>query len=623
MNSTSRGLASLLLAFTLGCTNRASTSTKKLTASKEISPQQEAVEKKEDPEYEKVFPEDVGWINIKEEFGAVGDGKTDDTNAILRAIQSPYKDYTRPKVLYFPTGTYLVKSTLLLTGKRDSCCVTFQGQGQGKTIIKLIDSAPGFGDPQKPKPVIKTRAGNVAFRHYFRDFTLQIGQNNAGAIGLDYISSNRGAIKNIAIKSTDGSGIAGLLMTRRWPGPSLIKHVLIEGFDHGIHVKHPEYGLTFEHITLKNQKHSGILNHGNTLAILDLKSINSVPAILNRGRGLVILVNGNLQGGSSKHSAIINNASLYARNIQTQGYQTAIQSKGKVIPSPSHTEFIAGKVYSLFDSPKKSLHLPIEPTPTFHDQNLNNWANVKRYPSIQAAMNSGKSTIYFPRGNYKIGSTINIPATVRKVIGYESFINLNIKHSNTIFQVNEDSNQPLIFEGLLFPNALLKHHSSRTVVIKHSKGPRISNSPKSGKLFLEDVQLTLNLDYPQNIWARQLNAESLHQPRTKVLNNGGNLWILGIKTEGKGSVIETTNGGKTELLGTLIYPVRKFSAAEKNQAAFINNESSHTLIYSVSAYGPLRNYPIQIKEVRNGITRILPSTEMTSRAMPLFSGFKD
>lgn len=36
-------------------------------------------------------------------------------------------------------------------------------------------------------------------------------------------------------------------------------------------------------------------------------------------------------------------------------------------------------------------------------------------------------------------------------------------------------------------------------------------------------------------------------------NDGGQLWILGIKTEGPGTNITTCNGGRTELLGGLVY----------------------------------------------------------------------
>ncbi|NEO98886.1 MAG: hypothetical protein F6K58_09450 [Symploca sp. SIO2E9] len=566
---------------------------------------------------EKLFPNDVGWIDVKRDFGAKGDGITDDTEAILQAIKAPYKDYTRPKVMYFPKGTYLISDTLQLTGGRYTCCVTFQGQGKDTTIIKLKNNAPGFGNPDNPKAVIQTRKGNEAFRHYFRGLTVHTGSSNLGAIGIDYVSNNRGSIKDVAIKSGDGEGKVGLAMTREWPGPSLIKNVDIEGFDYGIQIRHPEYGLTLEHITLRNQKVAGILNQQNTIAIRGLKSNNSVPVIQNRQGGLVIVLDGDFRGGSSSVSAIDSKAYLYARNITASGYRSAIKHKGNVVQGSSHAEYISHQVYSLFDSPKHSLQLPIEETPSFHENELNNWANVRDYPSIQAAMDSGKSTIYFPRGNYKVSGIINVPATVRKIVGFESFINLN-KDLKAIFQIQEDSEHPLIIEGLLFSSVIVEHMSSRSLAIKHCAGPKIHNSQGVGKLFLEDVQINLYLDYPQDVWARQLNSEVIR----KVTNKGGNLWILGIKTEKKGTVIETTSGGRTELLGTLIYPFQKFNEEDKKEAAFINNESNQSLIYSVSAYGANRNYRIQVKEIRNGETKLFFTKDMPSRAMPLFVGYE-
>lgn len=72
------------------------------------------------------------------------------------------------------------------------------------------------------------------------------------------------------------------------------------------------------------------------------------------------------------------------------------------------------------------------------------------------------------------------------------------------------------------------------------------------------------------MWARQINIE---YDGTKVVNDGGNLWILGIKTEPKGTIIESKNGANTELLGGFILPVAHFSGKDKNQAAFTSDKS--------------------------------------------------
>ncbi len=56
------------------------------------------------------------WRNVKD-YGAVGDGATDDTAAINRAIWSGGRRGadcdTVPAVVYFPAGTYLVTSGLV------------------------------------------------------------------------------------------------------------------------------------------------------------------------------------------------------------------------------------------------------------------------------------------------------------------------------------------------------------------------------------------------------------------------------------------------------------------------------------------------------------------------------
>lgn len=219
--------------------------------------------------------------NVKTDYDAKGDGITDDTAAIQRALDDgrlQTKDYYgEPKSLYFPAGTYLVSNTL----KWNGCCVNLQGQGSGSTIIKLQNSAVGFNDPNVPKAVIQTPSGNMSFRQNITDMTVNTGTNNSGAIGISYISNNSGSLRDVTIVSGDQEGKVGLDLSRQWPGPCLVKNVQINGFDYGIYIENAEYGPTFEKITLTNQKVAGIRNEGNTLAIRGLESNNAVPAIQN------------------------------------------------------------------------------------------------------------------------------------------------------------------------------------------------------------------------------------------------------------------------------------------------------------------------------------------------------
>ena len=52
------------------------------------------------------------WINVKAKFGAVGDGKADDTAALQAALDSLKDGYDFPNTLYFPPGAYRITATL-------------------------------------------------------------------------------------------------------------------------------------------------------------------------------------------------------------------------------------------------------------------------------------------------------------------------------------------------------------------------------------------------------------------------------------------------------------------------------------------------------------------------------
>ena len=66
--------------------------------------------------YENVGAHGPGFRNVKT-YGAVGDGKTDDSAAIIRALtegRNPQFSTKDPTVVYFPSGNYLISQTLPL-----------------------------------------------------------------------------------------------------------------------------------------------------------------------------------------------------------------------------------------------------------------------------------------------------------------------------------------------------------------------------------------------------------------------------------------------------------------------------------------------------------------------------
>jgi len=74
-------------------------------------------------------------VSVKD-FGAVGDGITDDTNALIRSIQQIYADNQYPgltnirRQVYFPAGTYVISQTLSIPPY-----ATLVGDGKENTVI--------------------------------------------------------------------------------------------------------------------------------------------------------------------------------------------------------------------------------------------------------------------------------------------------------------------------------------------------------------------------------------------------------------------------------------------------------------------------------------------------------
>ena len=75
------------------------------------------------------FPGKV--FDAKRDFGAMGDGKNDDTTAIQRAIDAA-RSHGRMAIAYLPSGRYIVRDTLLVSGKG----YYFGGAGMLSTLLE-------------------------------------------------------------------------------------------------------------------------------------------------------------------------------------------------------------------------------------------------------------------------------------------------------------------------------------------------------------------------------------------------------------------------------------------------------------------------------------------------------
>lgn len=617
-----------------------------------------------EPGINTIYPEPVYYHNggrvidvTKEPFNAKGDGITDDTEAINAAYsfvgeqlqENSWRDGNKSSyILYFPSGTYLVSNTLIHNlgqifypgnGREDTEGITwvrFVGQNRENTIIKLQDNSPGF-EVGADKEVISFQLENVGDREgnnipaasQLSNLTIDTGSGNPGAIGASFISANTGQISNITIRSGDGQGAVGLSLPF-FSVQGYYRDITIEGFDYGIRALRGEVNPAFEYVTLRNQNICGIFANDGSVNIRKTESFNSVPfAIIDQDEAHVIILESILSGGDASTPAIDlqnSESQLFVRNTTIQGYETSIRKDGEDLLSGNIEEYVSDEVYTLFEGfPKRTLGLPVADSPIIPwEQDLTNWANVDEFPGetdlekIQNAMNSGKSTIYFPKAQYYGTGQITIPATVKHVDFLYSRVSNNVE-----FVISEASSDVLFLEHTNLNRSTLVQTQPRPTVIRNASFDSYNyTSSQPSELYLEGSGSfgdTENFCPPSmNIWGRSINNEIKSTSCFKVR---GSLWTIGYKTEGDQASFEVKEGGSAEVFGGL----RNETTKSPENPLLINNNSNASFIgYNFLSGG---GNPI-ITDIQDGIEQELLRSELPVRGgssvyVPLYVGTTD
>lgn len=599
-----------------------------------------------------IVPSASGYLSVAD-YGAIPNDGIDDTAAIQAAINDRLANYPRygsgGPFVYLPAGVYNVSDTLesrigsggFSDGWRAGLVLI--GEDRDSTVLQLPDNASGFNSSSSPRAVLRTGSegtntnpngdGNQAFRHLISNLTIDVGSQNPGAVGVDLLVSNRGGMENVTIRSPTGVGHTGVRMDRNWPGPGLVKDVAVDGFDVGVSTRRRQYSMTLSDITLTNQNVYGIQNSENTLAIENLHSTNTVPAIRNSPAtiGQVTLINSVLEGGSPTESAISALGSVYLRDVVSDGYQQAIDNQWGNRRLPAQTasrvfipEFTTEQAEKNFLSLAQSLRLPVKSTPTYYEGDLSKWANVVDFgaipnsnthdnlPAIQAAIDQaaslGHTVVYLPSGTYKVSDAIELRGSVRKLMGFNAGIIAKNTHDGPILRMADGEADAVVVEHVrLFdkddnPGAV-EHNSDRALSLRHVDiGAYTNTANGTGDAFFEDVIAdSMTVGFGQSVWARQYNTE--FGPGTPlIVNNGANLWFNGLKTESTGSNAFTkvvNNGGATEIHGAQFFPL---TDGDDTQPLLINNGGSLSASFTVNGGD---RYPILVQDTQNGETRNL------------------
>ncbi len=609
-----------------------------------------------------VFPVAARVANVKA-YGAVGDGKHDDTAAFQAALSAKPKN----SLIYVPDGTYLITDTLCwgrLSKGDEYKRQILQGQSTQGTILRVPDRCPGFGEPEEPRAVIWTgQAPAQRFRNSIRHLTVDTGSGNPGAIGIQFIANNQGGMFHVDIRSSDptGAGLIGLdLGYSDEQGPCLIQHVRVTGFDVGIQTKHAVDSVALEHIALRNQNVVGFRNNGQCIALRKLHSVNRVPAYENMpGASLTAMIDSELigEGGASELPAIINGRGLFARNVATRGYATAVKNGDghKRDHGPgSIDEFVSHDVMTLFDTTQRSLNLPVVDPPAIAWGPLDGWVSVTEFgppediklirqtdgasidekdwsKALQRAIDSGASTIYFPhdpKASYGIYGTVILRGNVQRIIGCESSLDATVgsTHEPHLYQpearptfiLAEGAAPAVIVErfNTWYTGSRFLQQAKRTLIISSMSFYELTTQPGSGDVHLVDVRsMDLNV-HGSRLFGRQVNTEAAERPR--CLNDGGTVWILGVKTEGDALIHQVISGGRSEIVGGFIYANKNF---DPEKVMFAVDETS--FLSATVGEWVIRKQPFAIaQQTRGGETRLLKHGQAPGRGfgsmVPLF-----
>lgn len=546
---------------------------------------------------ERRYPRSAFVVDVtKPPYSAKGDGATDDTDALQLAIN---ENTGRHRLLYFPNGTYLISRTLVWPKRwrdQDNWGHTFLcGQQRDRCILRLKDNT--FTDATKPIAMMACGGFGSAdwFHNYVENMTFDAGNGNSGASGLQFYSNNSGAVRDCRFIAGPGSGHTGLDLARDMNGPLLVRNCGVDGFRRGIATACSVNGQVLENITLQNQREIGLVNEGQAISIRGLASENSVPAVSTYGT--FCLIDARLTGNdcASKAPAIVNynGGRIFMRDVKTRGYRRALADmttpdfaaayhiEGEDKPGsngPEVKEYRSHKVTSPFPSPSESLRLPVKETPETPLDPPESWANVDDFgadptgaadssAAIQKAIDSGATTVFLP-GSYHFRTTILIRGKVRRLVGLGGMINYG-KGLKPDFRFADGESPRVFIEHFANIHGGLELDTRRTLILRSVADCDLTatSAAAGGEIFFEDV-VTHDLKLKrQRLWARQLNIEN---EGTHLTNDGGDLWILGYKTERGGTLLHTLRGGRSEVLGGFSYT----TTAGKLAPMFVNDRSS-------------------------------------------------
>jgi hypothetical protein len=537
-----------------------------------------------------VYPSGAGITNVVTDAGVDNTGKVDATAKLQELIKETSGSGRR--VLYFPKGTYLVSDSLCMkidrrrTDASHSHGPRLIGESRSETVIRLKDGTwpqaiyklPMEDDGKPVKQIDKQvvlntgDCTNTTFNKYIRNLTVNTGKNNGGAIGIQYNTSNIGALSEVDIVSEDGRGVAGLALAGVENGPGQIRDVTIRGFDVGVYSV-SAYSMACSDITIEGALKAGLLNFGKTPGDnWTIKMAADAPAIVNRG--VLSLLGVRMSGPGSKKPAVIGGAMTYLRGAQASGFARVIEAA----EGTELKEYYTGKPGGLFHDAKAALALPVKRQPSVpYEKDFTKWASPNDYgakgdgktddsDALEKALNEPGKTHIMVSGRHKITRPVKVGPDVVRIVGagrgslVMDWKKIGETHESLV--IGDGKSPVLIVDDLNVTG--LQVQTDRTVVLNScdtfAQGTVTTWFLNGGgEVFISNTDARFAVNNPRaRVWVRHYNAESNQDstvPWANVMVKAGQVWVLGWKSESLKRRMIVEKGGAAEVIGFSNYCV--------------------------------------------------------------------
>ncbi|KAF2007153.1 glycoside hydrolase family 55 protein [Amniculicola lignicola CBS 123094] len=411
------------------------------------------------------------WRNVKD-YGARGDGVTDDTDAINRAISEGNRcgpwvcqsNTDTPAIVYFPAGTYLVSRSIIVYYNTQ-----LMGNPNGRPVLKAASSYQGIGVIDGSQYSNQNGApgwtSTNLFMRQIRNFEIDLTavSPTQQANGIHWPASQATSIQNVKIRMTSGANsIHEGIFIENGSGGWLVD-IEIEGGKYGMNIGNQQFTMRNLKISKAQIGIRQIWNWGWLYQGLTIFDCPVAFSMLGRDKGLLlvgsaVIIDSRITNcpvfvdmewsptekptGASQltlENIALNNVPIAVRgynSVVLQGGTTTITAwgqgtkytpdgpqkfQGSIAPAKRPAGLLDGNNFYSKQKPQYE-ELPKDNFISARSLGAKGDGRTNDQPALQKAINdavSANKILFIDHGNYKIESTLYFPPGAR-VVG-ESF----------------------------------------------------------------------------------------------------------------------------------------------------------------------------------------------------------